>query len=187
MTESEDARAGREVLPLHWWYEDPERWQLLEFDEGHNGEGAPIDRLGRERQQVLEMLARTTDRADADFARFLLAQEILRHGHCWSFNHSIEIAALLVAEHRDVSDIWLLWKAVCRSFDTWCGLPHRLLYAAGVAVTAEHVRSSTHPQRDGLLDLLNGLAGTTDEQVTRLLIERRGYYRNIFDELHPPQ
>jgi hypothetical protein len=57
----------------------------------------------------------------------------------------------------------------------------------GVGVTAEYVRSSAHPQRDGLLDHLNDLSETTDEQVTELLIERRDYYRGVLDELDRPR
>ncbi|HEX5597151.1 MAG TPA: hypothetical protein VFX61_14225 [Micromonosporaceae bacterium] len=85
-------RAGGETIELSWWYEDRQRWQLLEFDGHHDSNGVPVDLLGQERQQVLETLARTTGRVDIDFARFLLKQETLRHGHRWSFNHSIEIA-----------------------------------------------------------------------------------------------
>jgi hypothetical protein len=57
----------------------------------------------------------------------------------------------------------------------------------GVGVTAEYVRSSAPPQRDGLLDHLNDLSETTDEEVTELLIARRDYYRGVLDELDRPQ
>ena len=84
-----------------------------------------------------------------------------------------------MAEHRDVTDVPLLWQAVCRSFDTWSGVPHRLLLAAGTARTLEHVRSGDFPGRDSLLSHLSDLAGTTDAQVTALLAGRREHYRRV--------
>ncbi|MFD7417899.1 hypothetical protein [Kitasatospora purpeofusca] len=118
-----------------------------------------------------------------DFARYLLAQETESHGHSWGFRHSIELAALLVAEERRTEDVWLLWNAVCRSFDTWCGLPHRLLLSAGVARTVEYVRSSEHPQRENLLGHLEQMDATDDDEVARTLAGRRRYCSGILSEL----
>lgn len=125
MNNRERDHPAHAVFDPVWWQEDPERWQLLRFEGRHDEEGLPVDLWWKDRQQVLHALIRTPDHTDADFARFLLMQETQRHGHSWGFGHSIEIAALLVAEHRHVEDVWLLWEAICRSFDTWCGLPHR--------------------------------------------------------------
>ncbi|MFI6156822.1 hypothetical protein ACIBCA_29540 [Kitasatospora sp. NPDC051170] len=171
------------ILDLAWWCEDPERWELLEFDGRHDDDGLPVDIRWEDRQQVLEALILAPEPGIGDFARYLLVQETEHHRHSWGFNHSIELAALLVAEECRVEDVWLLWNAVCRSFDTWCGLPHRLLLAAGVARTFEYVSASEHPQRDNLLGHLREMDESTDEEVARTLTERRRYYSRILDEL----
>ncbi|MEO3786889.1 hypothetical protein ABGB12_26490 [Actinocorallia sp. B10E7] len=125
---------------------------------------------------MLESLARCPGLADLEFARFLLVQETHAHGHYWGFCHSIEIAAILVAEHRRVQDVWLLWEAVHRSFDTLGIMPHRIVYAAGVEHTLQYVADSDHPRRDLLLEDLRRMADTTDEQVARLLADRRRHH-----------
>ncbi|MFJ5231474.1 hypothetical protein ACIQBJ_16435 [Kitasatospora sp. NPDC088391] len=165
-----------------WWCEDPERWELLEFDGRHDDRGLPVDIYWEDRQQVLEALILTPEPGVGDFARYLLAQETERHRHSWGFCHSIELAALLVAEERRVEDVWLLWNAICRSFDTWCGLPHHLLLAAGVARTVEYVGSSEHPQRDNLLGHLGQLNETGDDEVARSLTGRRRHYGRLLGE-----
>ncbi|MFG2821904.1 hypothetical protein ACGFX4_21060 [Kitasatospora sp. NPDC048365] len=174
---------SRPAVPdLAWWCEDPERWELLEFDGQHDDDGLPVDIRWEDRQQVLEALILTPEPGIGDFARYLLVQETERHRHSWGFGHSIELAALIVAEERRIEDVWLLWNAICRSFDTWCGLPHRLLLAAGAARTVEYVSSSKHPQRDNLLGHLGQMNETDDDEVARTLTERRRHYSRILGE-----
>ncbi|MET9833928.1 hypothetical protein ABZ078_32560 [Streptomyces sp. NPDC006385] len=175
---------SRPAIPdLAWWRGDPERWELLEFDGQHTEDGLPMDARWEDRQQVLEALVRDPGQDDGNFARFLLLQETRWHGHSWGFSHSIELAALRIAEERHVEDVWLLWEAICRSFDTWCGLPHHLLLAAGVSITTEYVKASDHPQRDNLLEHLGKISQVTDEEVAQTLSQRRRYYGEILDEL----
>ncbi|MGQ4389374.1 hypothetical protein [Streptomyces sp. SAS_270] len=175
---------SRPAIPdLAWWREDPERWELVEFDGQHDQDGLPIDIRWEDREQVLGALVRDPGHEDGDFARFLLIQETRRHGHSWGFSHCIEIAALRVAEERRVEDVWLLWEAVSTSFDTWCGLPHRLLFAAGVATTTEYVQGADHPQGEELLKYLGEISEVTDEEVAQTLAHRRRHYSEILDEL----
>jgi hypothetical protein len=166
-----------------WWLEDPELWPLLAFDGSADEHGRPVDASWEDRQQVLEDLIRRPGPVDIDFARFLLVQETHSHGHSWGFRQSIEIAAILVAEHRQVQDVWLLWEAVWRSFDTWGIMPHQLLYAAGVERTWRHATDSDHPQRDLLLEDLRKLSDVTDEHVEQLIAERRRYYTEALELL----
>lgn len=92
---------SRRAIPdLAWWRGDPERWELLEFDGQHTEDGLPVDARWEDRQQVLEALIRDPCQEDGNFARFLLLQETRWHGHSWGFSHSIELAALLIAEER---------------------------------------------------------------------------------------
>ncbi|WP_320775886.1 hypothetical protein [Streptomyces sp. CRN 30] len=99
------------------------------------------------------------------------------HRHSWGFSHTIEAAALLLAEHRRPDDVWCLWQAVTASFDTWYGLPHRLLFTGGGTTrTIAYVAGSGHEQQDNLLGHLRKLAEATDDDVSTLLAQRRGYY-----------
>lgn len=175
------------VPDLAWWLDDPELWELLEFEGRHDADGLPVDLRWRDRQQLLEGLIRLPGLVDVDFARFLLTQETRWHGHAWGFSHSIELAAILVAEHRRVQDVWLLWEAVARSFDTWGGFqPHSLLFAAGTARAIEYVSTSDHPQASNLLEHLREIPKTTDEAVRDHLTDRRRYYIDILNELDTP-
>ncbi|MEU7942432.1 hypothetical protein [Microbispora bryophytorum] len=177
---------GPDDAPLpdsHWWLEDPELWPLLAFEGGADGHGRPVDTTWTDRQQVLEDLIRRPGPVDIDFARFLLVQETHSHGHAWGFRHGIELAAILVAEHRQVQDVWLLWEAIYRSFDTWGIMPHQLLYSAGVERTRRHATDSDHPHRDLLLEDLRKLSDVTDEQVEQLIAERRRYYAAALEAL----
>ncbi|WP_030925445.1 hypothetical protein [Streptosporangium amethystogenes] len=119
MTGRHDDPTHDAVPGLDWWLDDSELWTLLEFEARHDEHNRPIDLTWKERQQVLENLIRGPGPVDLPFARFLLTQETRAYGHSWGFRHGIEIAAILVAEHHQVQDVWLLWEAIYRSFDTW--------------------------------------------------------------------
>jgi hypothetical protein len=177
----------RDAVPsLDWWLDDPELWTLLEFEARHDEHDWPLDLTWKERQQVLEDLIRGPGPADLRFARFLLTQETRSHGHSWGFRHGIEIAAILVAEHHQVQDVWLLWEAVYRSFDTWGIMPHQLLYAVGVEHTLRYATDSDHPRRDLLLEDLRKMPDVTDDYVEQLIAERRRYYTEALEALDDP-
>lgn len=106
------------------------------------------------------------------------------HRHCWGCSHTIEIAGLLLAEHRRPDDVWQLWLAILTSFDTWGCLPHRLLLAGGgTQRTIAYVADSDHEQRDNLLGHLHKLQTATGDDITVLVAERRQYYTDTFREL----
>lgn len=177
-----------DALRPAWWTEDTERWDLLRFEATHDAAGLPLDQWWKDRRDVLEALILTPGPVDHDFARFLLEQETRFHRHCWGFSHTIETAALLLAEHRRPDDIWHLWQAITTSFDTWCGLPHQLLLAGGGTTrTIAYVVGSGHEQGDNLLGHLQGLAQATDDDVTTLIAERRRYYTDALRELDDAQ
>ncbi|MFI0355955.1 hypothetical protein [Actinomadura sp. 9N407] len=182
MTAVRHGEAADGAFSLTWWLEDIERWDLLRFEADHDEAGLPLDRWWKDRRDVLDTLIRTPGPADHDFACFLLDQEARFHRHCWGFSHSIETAALLVAEHHRPDDVWLLWDAVVTSFDTWCGIPHRLLLAGGgTAHTIAHVSSSGHQQRDNLLGHLLQIPEATAENVAALIAERRQHYADTLN------
>ena len=110
---------------------------------------------------------------DRGFVRYLLTQEICAHRHYWWFDPSIEIAALLVADHRDPADVWLLHEAIYANFDT-CGiLPRHLLISAGIDRVRSHIAITEHPRKTVLLDDLDQLP---DAAVEQILLARRGRY-----------
>lgn len=184
MTAAQPDEAAEGAFSLTWWLEDTERWDLLWCEADHDEAGLPLDRWWKDRRNVLDELIRAPGPADHDFARFLLEQERRFHRHCWGFSHSIEIAALLLAEHHRPDDIWLLWQAITTSFDTWCGIPHRLLFAGGgTARTVAYVTKSSHPQRDNLLEHLHQIPEATSENVATLIADRRQYHADALNEL----
>lgn len=177
--------AADDAFGLTWWLQDAERWELLRFEADHDEAGRPLDRWWKDRRDVLEALICIPGPVDHDFACFLLEQEARFHRHGWGFSHSIEIAALLLAEHRRPDDVWHLWQAITTSFDTWCGIPHRLLFAGGgTARTLAHVTGSSHEQRSNLLEHLHEIPQATGENVTALIAERRRYYADVLNELN---
>ncbi|MWA07272.1 hypothetical protein F8568_044480 [Actinomadura sp. LD22] len=118
MTAAQARDAGDDTLDGAWWAEDSERWDLLRFEATHDEAGLPEDRWWKDRRDVLDTLILAPSPVDHDFARFLLDQETQFHRHCWGFSHSIEIAALLLAEHHQPDDVWHIWRAITTSFDT---------------------------------------------------------------------
>lgn len=183
MTAARPRHADDDPFGPVWWTEDPERWDLLRFEAAHDEAGLPLDRWGKDRGDVLDAFILAPGPVDHGFARFLLDQETRFHRHCWGFSHSIEVAALLLAEHRRPDDVWPLWQAITSSFDTWYGLPHRLLLAGGgTARTAAYVAGSGHEQRDNLLQHLRGIPEASDDDVAALLAERRRYYADVLRE-----
>ncbi|MFC7637673.1 hypothetical protein ACFQWA_17120 [Streptomyces thermogriseus] len=58
------------------------------------------------------------DRINHGFARVLPDQEARFHRHGWGYSHTIEVAALLLAEHRRPDDICLLRQAITADFGT---------------------------------------------------------------------
>ncbi|MFE9259209.1 hypothetical protein [Streptomyces sp. NPDC006879] len=176
MTAAQAHEADDNTLSATWWAEDPEHWDLLRFEAAQDETGLPLDRRWKDRRGIQEALILAPGPVDHDFAYFLLDQETQFHRHCSGFSHTIEIAALLLAEHRQPDDVWYLWSAITTSFDTWCGLPHRLLLAGGgAACTHAHVAGSGHEQRNNLLQHLDEIPETTNDDVTALIAERRRY------------
>ncbi|MFI9310719.1 hypothetical protein [Streptomyces triculaminicus] len=162
-----------------WWQADPDRWELLAFDGRYDAEGLPYDAGWKDREEVLDLLLADPGPCSADFARFLLRQEILGHGHAWGYSDRVGMAALLVAEQRRIEDVWLLWEAKSRSFDTFCGLPEVFLVVNGVERTLEYIRAGDGPGRDWCLEFLDGMASVTDEAVAEKLVRMREYYGEL--------
>lgn len=170
---------------------DRSAWSDLAFAAGAGGDGQVVDLHRRARFGVL--LAAQYDRQEADLPllRFLLEQEIVwyREVDAWGWSSALERAGLLVAEHRQLGDVWLQWQLKRLSFDTALGYRTFYLLAGGVAATVAEVRASDHPDREWLLRELLGAghggdpdpdppqaSRFTDADVTGWLADRRARF-----------
>ncbi|MCC8249582.1 hypothetical protein [Saccharothrix luteola] len=121
---------------------------------------------------------------DLPLLRFLLQQEINRYRETvpWGLAPDLELAGFLVAEHRQVDDVWLHWQAKNISFDTALGYRTPYLLTAGVNATVETVRSSSHPDRERILHEItsprnpDGTPHYTDTVVEEWLDTRRARF-----------
>ncbi|MFE7333190.1 hypothetical protein ACFU8W_52210 [Streptomyces sp. NPDC057565] len=84
----------------------------------------------------------------------------------------LTLAGFLVAEHRQVEDLWLHWTAKNISFDTALGYHLYHLLTGGIAATVEVVRASAHPERNRILKEIAS-SRHTDAAVEEWLEEQR--------------
>ncbi|MCJ0873892.1 hypothetical protein [Streptomyces sp. AP-93] len=82
------------------------------------------------------------------------------------------LAGFLVAEHRQVEDLWLHWPAKNISFDTALGYNLYHLLTGGITAAVEAVRVSAHPDRGRILSDITS-ERHTDAAVEQWLNERR--------------
>jgi hypothetical protein len=163
---------------------DRSTWPGLAFTAEHTSDGRVVDRNRAARFGVL--WAAQYDRRDGDLAllRFLLEQEILRYRFAVPFGLApdLELAGLLVAEHRQVQDVWLHWQAKEISFDTALGYRTYYLLTAGVAATTAAVEASSHPDRHRVLREIttarnpDGTPHFTDAAVDEWLTAQRARF-----------
>jgi hypothetical protein len=138
--------------------EDSSTWAQLAFAPEPVDAGRVIDRNRAARFGVLWAAQYDRRPADLPLLRFLLEQEIVRYRQTIAFGMGpdLELAGLLVAEHRHVQDVWLHWRAKQISFDTALGYHTHYLLTAGVAATVAEIQASSHPDRDWILQVIGG-------------------------------
>jgi hypothetical protein len=132
---------------------DRSTWSRLAFTAEHTGDDQVFDRNRATRFGVLWAAQYDRRPEDLPLLRFLLEHEIVRYRETTPFGLApdLELAGLLVAEHRQLQDIWLHWQAKEINFDTALGYRTYYLLTAGVAATIADIQSSTHPDRDRIL------------------------------------
>ncbi len=132
---------------------DRSTWSRLAFTAGHTNDGQVFDRNRAARFGVLWAAQYDRRPEDLPLLRFLLEQEIVRYREAvpWGLAPDLELAGLLVAEHRQLQDVWLHWQAKEISFDTALGYRTFYLLTAGVAATVAEIQASAHPDRDRIL------------------------------------
>jgi len=103
---------------------DQATWADLAYcDVQGTDEGAVTDRNRAARFAVLWALQYDRRPQDLPLLRFLLQQQTTyyREAVPWGMAPDLTLAGFLVAEHRQVDDLWLHWDAKNISFDTALG------------------------------------------------------------------
>lgn len=126
-------------------------WQRLRYERAPDGEDANEAARG-------EVLGDERTRADLALLRFLVEQEALCRASspAQGLGEQAALAGFLLAEHRQAEDVWRHYAIKRANFDAGCAYDVEHLFAAGVQATLGHVRASDHPQRDEVLELLEG-------------------------------
>ena len=132
--------------------------QGLRYEPATNGEDANEAARG-------EVLRDARTREDLPLLRFLVEQEALccANGPSHGLGEQAALAGFLLAEHRQVEDVWRHFAIKRANFDAGCAYDVEHLFAAGVQATVEHVRASDHPDRDEVLELLLGQSVDEDD------------------------
>ncbi|MER6678650.1 hypothetical protein [Streptomyces sp. NPDC000983] len=140
-------------------------------------EGPVTDRNRSARFAVLWALQYDRRPQDLQLLRFLLQQQTTyyREAVPWGIAPDLTLAGFLVAEHRQVDDLWLHWDAKNISFDTALGYHLYHLLTAGITASAEAVRASSHPDRDRILGDITS-ARHTDTVVEEWLDQQRARF-----------
>ncbi len=142
---------------------------VQETDEGH-----VTDRNRAARFAVVWALQYDRRPQDLPLLRFLLQQQTTyyREAVPWGMAPDLTLVGFLVAEHRQVEDLWLHWDAKNISFDTALGYHFYHLLTAGIAASTEAVRASSHNDRDRILGTITA-ARHTDTAVAEWLDRQR--------------
>ncbi|MFG3028976.1 hypothetical protein ACGFZJ_10630 [Streptomyces sp. NPDC048253] len=156
---------------------DPATWTDLAFRAQDTDEGHVTDCNRATRFGVLWALQYDRRPQDLPLLRFLLQQQITyyREAVSWGLAPDLTLAGFLVAEHRQVEDLWLHWDAKNISFDTALGYHLYHLLTGGVAATIETVRAGSHPDRDRILGDITS-ARHTDAAVEEWLDQQRARF-----------
>ncbi|MFB6674171.1 hypothetical protein ACFCWG_17555 [Streptomyces sp. NPDC056390] len=127
-----------------------------------------IDRNKAARLGVLWALQYDRRPEDLQLLRFLLQQEITFYQEVvpWGLASDLTLAGFLVAEQRQVEDLWLHWTAKNISFDTALGYHLHHLLTGGITAAVEAVRASAHPDRARIL------GDITSDRHTAAAVER---------------
>lgn len=149
-------------------------WADLAYCAQITAEGLIADRNRAARFAVLWALQYDRRPKDLPLLRFLLQQQATyyREAVPRGMAPDLTLAGFLVAEHRQVEDLWLHWDAKNISFDTALGYHLYHLLTAGIAAVTETVRASSHPDRERILGDITSVRHT-DAAVEEWLDQQR--------------
>jgi len=157
--------------------QDPEMWDNLSVHAQDTDDGRVTDRNQAARFRVLWALQFDRRPQDLALLRFLLREEtaFYRKGVSSDLDSDLTLAGFLVAEHRQVEDLWLHWNAKNINFDTALGYDLYHLLAGGVAAAIDTVQASSHPDRDRILREITS-DRHTDAAVDEWLDQQRALF-----------
>ncbi len=152
-------------------------WADLAYRAQITDEGPIADRNRAARFAVLWALQYDRRPEDLPLLRFLLQQQTTyyREAVPWGLAPDLTLAGFLVAEHRQVEDLWLHWDAKNISFDTALGYHLYHLFTPGITAASETVRSSSHPDRERILRDITS-ARHTDAAIEEWLDQQRARF-----------
>ncbi|MEU4473655.1 hypothetical protein [Micromonospora sp. NPDC023888] len=165
-------------------------WSRLGFAPEHTADGRILDRNRAARSGVLWAAQYDRRPEDLPLLRFILEQESLRYRETapTGLGWGLQLAGLLVAEHRQLEDVWLHWEAKQITFDTALGYRTYHLLTAGVAATVTAVRASDHPDRGRIVHEItaarnrDGTPHFTDDAVDDWLASQRARFPDHPDD-----
>ena len=131
-------------------------WPELRYERATGADGYDCDGNAARRAMVLWALQYDRRAEDLPLVRWLAEQEAWcrREAPFQGLTEETELAGFLLAEHRQVEDVWLHWEIKQANFDTWCGYDLEHLFAAGVEATIAFVRDNGHADRNDVLERL---------------------------------
>ncbi len=153
-------------------------WRELRYERTTSADGYDCDGNAVRRAKVLWALQYDCRPDDLPLVRWLAGQEARcrREAPFQGLSEETELAGFLLAEHRQVKDVWLHWEIKRANFDTWGGYDLEHLFAAGVQATLTFVRDSGHADRDAVLELLldeQGRPWVPEERLTEWSQDKR--------------
>ena len=156
-------------------------WQELRCEPVKDAEGRRHDPNAVRRALVLWGLQYDRRPDDLPLLRWLAGQEATyrRTVVGAGLSEETELAGFLLAEHRQVADVWLHWQIKLANFDTWGCYDRGYLFAAGVQETIRYVQESDHRLRGALLDYLldeQGRPTMSEDELAEWWRHRRSYF-----------
>lgn len=100
------------------------------------------------REAVCCEIARQFDTQDRVFLRYLLEQEIASMHVNWSVCENTRRCVGLLAQLRNVEDVFLIWDAKRSTFDSFLSIDAQALVAAGVEKTLGYLRTYIVAHKD---------------------------------------
>ena len=92
------------------------------------------------RWEVCRELKRSLQKADRDFVRYLLEQEISLQTVLWAVNHTIQTCVEMLYQFEQLEDSLLIWKAKTTNFDTSIAVDVEGMLGAGLDNTIRFLK-----------------------------------------------
>ena len=161
---------------------DRRTWAEFSCVAGRDAEGRAFDHNRAARFGVIWALQYDRRGEDLPLLRFLLREHVAYYREVVTAGLApdLPLAGFLLAERRQVADIWLHWPAKSISFDTALGYHLFHLLTPGVAIAVAAVRASSHPDRDRVLGFIDP-ARHSDAAVEEWLAGQRARFSSSPD------